>query len=185
MLDIVLSYLNLMYTMWVRVGRGNLVSQFAFSNCVTGEVFTPDPHKDLSLQVIELMALTAEQRERIAQGHAVLNRLLKPVMQEHIQLQQQLARKGLATADQRLAAASLPASMRQPGAADHLQEQHQQQLQRLQLVMKKGVLLELCAAAFTLGCLNLRQVCQATGRAVPACHRHEPIGHVHLRAVQR
>jgi hypothetical protein len=166
-LGLILDHLSLTYTLWGLCNKSHLVVELCWSNCSTGESYGTDPCREVYLHVMERLQLSVDQQERIAWGYSVFNNLLQPVTQERQKLQQQLAAEGVSSAVDLFASAVLPAGMRRPGAADQRQHRHQQVLQRLQLVMKKGLLLEVCMTGHTLGCLSLKQQCQMFVDAYP------------------
>eukprot|EP00775_Hariotina_reticulata_P002598 gene2598-2900_t len=128
------------------------VNQFHWSNAVTGEVYLPNPHKDVCLHVIEQLQLTDEQQEQITWGYSVLHSMTAPLIHTIVQLEKELGAAAVRSADKLFAAVSLPAGLQAHNSCDQAQNKQLQQLyKQMQVTMKKGVLVELIIACFVIG----------------------------------
>eukprot|EP00775_Hariotina_reticulata_P002593 gene2593-2895_t len=80
--DITFGHWSLMYTLCVSPECASMAMQFHWSNAVTGEVYLPNPQKDVCLHVIQQLQLTEEQQEQITWGYIVLQKLMRVVLKK-------------------------------------------------------------------------------------------------------
>lgn len=142
--------------------------QFYWSNAATGEMYLPDPQKDICLHVIQQLQLTDEQQEQITWGYAVLQRVVALLVQHHKQVEQQLFSGEVNRANELFSSmVHLPAGLQPPSSVDQVQSEQQQLHKQLQLVLKKIMLMEIMIACFVIGRLTLKQNCQLMVSSYP------------------
>jgi hypothetical protein len=165
--DLAYGHWSLIYALGVSPKGARVALQFYWSNAVTGEMYLPDPQKDVCLHVIQQLQLTDEQQEQITWGYAVLQRVVALLVQHHKQVQQQLFSGEVNRADELFSSVHLPAGLQPPSSIDQGQSEQQQLYKQMQLVLQKLMLMEALIACFVIGRLTLKQNCQLMVSSYP------------------
>ncbi|KAF6254721.1 hypothetical protein COO60DRAFT_288358 [Scenedesmus sp. NREL 46B-D3] len=185
----------------LRGGRAELTHAFIVSNVLTGEQLEQH-HPPLYHSAARQLQLSGRQQQRITTALRFFRKLTEPAVLARQQLQQQLQDQPPAAAtDAAAAAASVSASASPAGAAaggcqgrpddavkpQHavlqqqelnwgLQQRRQQQLSRLNILMRKEGTLKHCASTCIQGCLTWTQMAQvgpSAAHPLVTCTRHK------------